>query len=316
MILVNKDHDCHHDGEDVVSLLNIKSNTYIVADDSVRVDKSIVDNVNRMFDDFYDIYGETDVMMACGYRSSSLQEELYTAEANAKGSETADSWVAPPGYSEHQTGFVFDLDLLIENGTSGIDYDGEGVYSWINTNCYRYGFILRYLQGKESITGYEYEPWHFRYVGVPAATYIMSKGITFEEYMQEIQKCSYEKPLVIYGDDGEIWCTYYVKAEEEGTTDIPVPQDYDYKVSGDNFSGFIVTVSIEGNGIEHDESNYESLAGTYDESKSDDNGTADEPYEPVYDEEPTENNAEEYLYDTEDTENDDNYDDYDEYDET
>ena len=284
LILVNKDHDCHHDGENVVSLLDVKTNTYIVADASVSVDRSIVDSVNQMFDDFYALYGESDVMIACGYRSSELQRELYDAEAEQKGDD-AGSWVAPPGYSEHQTGYVFDLDLLIEDGTSGIDYDGEGIYAWINENCYQYGFILHYLKGKETTTGYEYEPWHFRYVGIPAATYMMKHGITLEEYIQMLEKnYSAEKPLVIEGDNEKVWCTYYIKADEDSDTDIPVPENYRYTVSGDNFSGFIVTAAINDDSF------------SVESSQEEESEERDSYEEPVYDDES------DYDYDDYDTE--------------
>ncbi len=244
LILVNKEHQCTHNGESVVSLLNVKTGTYVVADASVSVDQGIVDNVNHMFDDFYDIYGESKVMIACGYRSSELQSELYEAETDREGEDTADIWVAPPGYSEHQTGYAFDLDLMVEDGGIGIDYDGKGNYSWLNENCCQYGFIVRYLEGKENITGYEYEPWHFRYVGVPAATYIMENELTLEEYMDTVQKYSIQKPLMIKGINDEVWYTYYVPAQEKDKTEVPVPQNYSYTISGDNFSGFIVTVTI------------------------------------------------------------------------
>lgn len=308
LILVNKDYDCRHDGENVVSLLDVKTGTYIVADASVSVDKSIVDNVNNMFDDFYDIYGESEIMIACGYRSSTLQSELYDAEAARKGDDEAAQWVAPPGYSEHQTGFVFDLDLLVQEGSSGIDYDGQGIYSWINENCYQYGFILRYIEGKEKVTGYEYEPWHFRYVGVPAATYIMSHQITLEEYMKTIQNYSAEKPLIIEGEDDKIWCTYYVKADEESDTDIPVPQNYPYVVSGDNFSGFIVTVAIDDDSFT-DESSQESEEEGNQESQTYEVYETYEPVEtyeePVYYEEPTEDEYEGTDDDGYDTDDDD-----------
>ena len=243
LILVNKNYACHHDGEETVSLLDVKTDTYVVSDASVRVNESIVDTVNNMFDDFYNIYGESRVMIACGYRSSSLQQELFDAETADKGEEQAEEWVAPPGYSEHQTGLVMDLDLMVEDGIDGIDYDGQGIYSWINENCYKYGFILRYLEGKEKITGYEYEPWHFRYVGVPAACYITQNSITLEEYMDKIQKSGVNNPLVIK-DNGKVWYTYYVKANENGETDVPVPVNYEYTISGDNCDGFIVTAEI------------------------------------------------------------------------
>lgn len=239
LILVNKDYECHHDGEETVSLYENRSSSYGIANNTVYVNGDIVDNMNDMFDDFADIYGYTDIMVACAYRSYATQVRLFNQEVENQG-DNAEQWVAPPGFSEHQTGYVFDLNLNINNGVSGIKYDGTGIYSWINQNCYKYGFILRYLQGKEDITGYEYEPWHFRYVGASHATYIMREGITLEEYIDIVHMYSIDEPLIIDGDDGEQWCVYYVKAADN-TTSIPVSADYSYEISGDNFSGFIVT---------------------------------------------------------------------------
>lgn len=93
----------------------------------------------------------------------------------------------PPGYSEHSTGLAFDivalnyqlLDQWQENTPENI---------WLQENCARYGFILRYPKGKEEITRISYESWHFRYVGVEAATYITERGITLEEYFEERTK--------------------------------------------------------------------------------------------------------------------------------
>ncbi|MDD6489472.1 MAG: M15 family metallopeptidase [Clostridia bacterium] len=245
LILVNKDYASHHDGENTVSLMDNKSSTYGITDNSVYVDSGIVKNMNNMFDDFADIYGYTDVMVACAYRSYAVQVRLYNEEVDKRGDDReAEQWVAPPGFSEHQSGYAFDLNLSIENGVGGIKYDGTGVYSWINQNCYKYGFILRYLQGKEKITGYEYEPWHFRYVGEAHAYYIMKNMITLEEYIDIVHTHSIDNPLVINGENGEVWHVHYIAAQD-GTTKIPVLKNYSYEISGDNFSGFIVTQKVK-----------------------------------------------------------------------
>lgn len=243
LILVNKNYECHHDGEETVSLYETRSSSYGIANNTVCVNADIVDNMNDMLDDFADIYGYTDIMIACAYRSYETQYRLFNNEVESNGYSYAEKWVARPGFSEHQTGYVFDLNLNIDGGTGGIKYDGTGIYSWINENCYKYGFILRYLEGKEDITGYEYEPWHFRYVGAAHATYIMREGITLEEYMDIVHAHSVDNPLVINGDDGEQWIVYYVEASGN-TVQIPVSADYPYEISGDNYSGFIITQQI------------------------------------------------------------------------
>ncbi len=243
LILVNKDYSCRLDGENAESIFETKSNSYVVTDKYVSLDKSIVDNVNSMLDDFYNIYGETDIMMACGFRSYDTQVGIYNEEISSIGSENAEKWVAPPGYSEHQTGYVFDLDLNIEGG-NGIDYSGEGIYSWINENCSDYGFIIRYPEGKEDITGYSPEPWHFRYVGTPHSQYISDNNITLEEYLDIIHKHKFDEPLSAEDHDGNHWCVYFAEADENGSTRIPVPEEHEYTISGNNYDGFIVTVKL------------------------------------------------------------------------
>lgn len=119
-----------------------------------------------------------------GYRSYNYQKELYNNYVEKDGKKAADTYSARPGHSEHQTGLAFDLNTV----TDDFQYTNEGV--WINHNCYKYGFILRYPKGKEEITGYKYEPWHLRYVGVELATKLYNDGnwITLEEHFKLTSK--------------------------------------------------------------------------------------------------------------------------------
>lgn len=126
-----------------------------------------------------------------GYRSASRQTVLYKrkvayyrnlgyTQANAEAA--AATVVNPPGYSEHQTGLCMDItDASYQSLTEG--QETTAGYQWLLAHCAEYGFVLRYPQGKEAVTGVIYEPWHFRYVGTEAATEIMSQGITLEEYV-------------------------------------------------------------------------------------------------------------------------------------
>lgn len=111
------------------------------------------------------------------YRSYEEQEKLYNDYLKLYGKSYVNKYVAVPGYSEHQTGLALDLESL--------DYDifkNSKEYRWIKNNAYKYGFILRYQEGKENITGYNAEEWHIRYVGRKTAEYIYKNNITFEEY--------------------------------------------------------------------------------------------------------------------------------------
>ena len=112
-----------------------------------------------------------------GYRSYSYQKQLYENYAAKDGYAEADTYSARPGHSEHQTGLAFDLNSL----STSFGETAEG--KWLAENCWKYGFIIRYPQGKEDITGYQYEPWHVRYLGKDAAKDVYDSGLTLEEYL-------------------------------------------------------------------------------------------------------------------------------------
>ena len=112
------------------------------------------------------------------YRSYSEQKEIYDKYVSWYGDD-ADKTAARPGYSEHQTGLAVDIQSYCSQSK---DFDECEEFTWLLNNAYKYGFILRYPEGREFITGYEYESWHFRYVGKEAAKYIHENKITFDEY--------------------------------------------------------------------------------------------------------------------------------------
>ena len=112
-----------------------------------------------------------------GFRSYQSQVGLYNRYVSRYGVQIADTFSARPGHSEHQTGLTFDVNSVEDS----FAYTAEG--KWLAANCHRFGFIIRYPKGKESITGYQYEPWHIRYVGVDVATSIYNSGICLEEYL-------------------------------------------------------------------------------------------------------------------------------------
>ena len=116
-----------------------------------------------------------------GYRTYEYQKEVYEQYKDANGEEYADSYAARPDFSEHQTGLALDI---ITYGTSGEEFENTDAYKWLQEHANEYGFILRYPKGKEHITGFKYEPWHYRYVGIDAAQYIYENNITLEEYLQ------------------------------------------------------------------------------------------------------------------------------------
>ena len=117
------------------------------------------------------------------YRSHASQTALFNYYVNLDGYEAASAYSAVPGTSEHETGLA--IDVTGGDGTCAAEdcFEGTKEATWLQNHAAEYGFIIRYPKGKDSITGYQYEPWHLRFVGKDIAKKIMSRGITLEEYL-------------------------------------------------------------------------------------------------------------------------------------
>ena len=111
------------------------------------------------------------------YRSYQSQQDVYATYLKSNGKEYVNQYVATPGYSEHQTGLALDVKSNVSS-----PFKTTKEYKWMMENSYKYGFILRYPEGKVELTGYNPEAWHFRYVGEEIAKYIYENNITYEEY--------------------------------------------------------------------------------------------------------------------------------------
>ncbi|MBT2686775.1 M15 family metallopeptidase [Bacillus sp. ISL-47] len=129
-----------------------------------------------------------ELFVVSGYRSYDRQSQVFEAEVNRTGKEQAVQAVAIPGSSEHQTGLSMDISSRSANLELSEKFGETNEGKWLAENAHRYGFILRYPKGKETITGYQYEPWHFRYVGSEAAKVIFEKKWTLEEYFNIVKK--------------------------------------------------------------------------------------------------------------------------------
>lgn len=133
-----------------------------------------VNMYNAAKDDGMNLYVST------SYRNYNFQSTLYYNYVNEDGQEAADTYSARPGYSEHQTGLAVDLGTSTNHSITQFKYSNE--FNWMQENAYKYGFIQRYNDNTQYITGYQTEEWHYRYVGVDVAKYIYENNITFEEY--------------------------------------------------------------------------------------------------------------------------------------
>lgn len=119
------------------------------------------------------------------YRDYTYQTNLYNRYVDEDGKEAADTYSGRPGFSEHQTGLAVDIYNDVENYTN---FHLTEEYKWMQEHAKEYGFILRFPKNKENETGYQFESWHYRYVGLKAATYITENNITLEEYYATVIK--------------------------------------------------------------------------------------------------------------------------------
>lgn len=122
------------------------------------------------------------LVLRCGFRSYKLQKTIYTSALKSYGYYETSRYHAVPGASEHQTGLAVDLCCEATGYKNNSEFLKTPEYAWMLKNAHRYGWILRYPKGKEEITGYNFEPWHFRYVGVELATYLKEQDLVLEEY--------------------------------------------------------------------------------------------------------------------------------------
>ena len=241
LILVNTDTAyVEENPTEIVSIYDHKTDNYHVSGTETSLRQPALDALNQMLDAFYVATGHQDMIVISGYRTTQQQQELYDADLAETGEQTS-TRVALPGHSEHESGYALDFSLY----TDGVqyDYDGTGEYAWINENCAHYGYVLRYAEDKQETTGIQAEPWHYRYVGQPHATYMMENNVCLEEYLTLLKNYTADEPLFITNWDGEIYQVYYVAADTStDSTYVMVPPDAKYTISGNNSDGFIVTV--------------------------------------------------------------------------
>ena len=172
----------------LVNKFNYLKNDF-VPNDIVNLDINYSYQNNRVTKECNDAYVEMakaakkDNIILLGnssYRTYDRQEEIYKEFYYSKGISYADKYAARAGYSEHQTGLAIDIFTSGRSTTS--DFEESDAFEWLSNNAYKYGFILRYPKNKEYLTGYSYESWHYRYLGVETATKVFKSGLTYDEY--------------------------------------------------------------------------------------------------------------------------------------
>lgn len=172
-ILVNKYYSLpdKYAPDDIVSM----SNQYAYPDNSIR---------SEVYDAFKEMSkaakedGIT-LIVNSSYRDYETQKEIYEDYKDKNGAEYADKYAARPNFSEHQTGLSLDI---FSPGYGMKNFESSSAFVWLSSNCYKYGFILRYPKDKEDLTGYSYEAWHYRYLGKDLAQKVHESTLTFDEY--------------------------------------------------------------------------------------------------------------------------------------
>lgn len=182
LILVNKEHPIDQDykPEDLVKI------RYYVADRS-ETTRYMRAEAADAFHGLVENASEEgiELRMTTAFRSYDFQKILFDSYAEKEGEAAANTYSARPGQSEHQTGLAVDVS------SPSVGYQLTGKYSetkegkWLAEHAHEFGFIIRFPKGKEDITGYQYEPWHIRYVGLASAREIHERNLTLEEFLQE-----------------------------------------------------------------------------------------------------------------------------------
>ena len=187
LILVNRNHGLDRDyrPDDLVGI------RYYAADRTPEARFMRATAANAFHDMVYAARRQgIEFVMTTAYRSYGFQSTLYNNHVATHGQEAADRFSARPGHSEHQTGLAVDVSAASVNFQLRTAFSDTKEGRWIAENAHLFGFIIRYPESKEELTGFQYEPWHVRYVGLPAAAYIYTHGIILEEFLERLEQAS------------------------------------------------------------------------------------------------------------------------------
>lgn len=216
--------------------------------DLVNVDKSACDvllerrAVTLLSKLMEEINGWGQISAVSGWRSMQEQENIYAQSLKENGSEFTQKYVALPGHSEHQTGLAIDLALTSDNiDFIRPDFPYTGICQTFRELSSPYGFIERYPQKKESITGIAHEPWHFRYIGVPHAEIMKKNDLCMEEYIPFIKQFAYGEQKYNFTVAQKNFSVSYLPASEAEVVCIEIAEDVPYTISGNNIDGYIIT---------------------------------------------------------------------------
>ena len=168
------------------------------------------------------------------------KKNIYTSNVAVKGEMHTSLYSAKPGQSEHQTGLAMDISSPSVQSALTTDVENTPEGRWLRENAAAYGFILRYPAGKEHITGYAYEPWHFRYVGIPHAAVMAEMDFTLEEYTAFLKGFPYGSRPFVY-EEGQHRFEISFLAADAAATLSPTKDGAFRVISGNNVDGCVLT---------------------------------------------------------------------------
>ncbi|ABW20388.1 D-alanyl-D-alanine carboxypeptidase family protein [Alkaliphilus oremlandii] len=235
LILINQKHPIQIKEEEIIKDLTPIGNClseHFINKNTAKALQYILNKINS----------EDRIIPVSGFRSRREQIDLYKSSVRDNGLEFTQQFVAKPDESEHQSGMAIDLgenkrdiDFICP------DFPYNGVFNKFREEAKKCGFIERYKEGKESITGISKEPWHFRYVGYPHSVIIEEKGFALEEYHDFIKNYTSIEHSFKYKDENNLIQLFFVKSTEDVQT-FYIEDDSKYEVSGNNQDGFIITL--------------------------------------------------------------------------
>ena len=233
LILVNAHYPCQDSiAEQTLLSVNPDNNKIRLDSEAVKHLVSLMDRIN----------GWEQIAAVSGWRSMQEQTEIYTDSLKDNGRSFTEKFVAHPGHSEHQTGLAIDLALKQEHiDFICPDFPYTGICQTFRRDAISYGFIERYPENKESVTGIAHEPWHFRYVGVPHAEIMLRHSFVLEEYISFLKNYPRGKTHYFHKIEDKCIAVSYLEANRTADTQLEIDDNIPYSVSGNNIDGFIVT---------------------------------------------------------------------------
>ncbi len=220
-------------------------------DASLKCSNALIKPLNDMLCAFYERTGLRTILIKKAYEPYQAQSlegyDHYDEYGNYLG-YYADETPASP-CAEHENGVSIDLALYDRDSGVISDFQSVGEYQWFENNAFRYGFILRYGENKQQLTGREYYPAHFRYVGVAAAKAMHDRGLCLEEFNDVIKGCSFDSPMSVNTESG-LWLIYYIADSGLEVTQAQIPTAADgqtppFEISGNSSDGYIICVKAD-----------------------------------------------------------------------